>query len=82
MNVQKETSSCLLAEVCEDILRMYFFPSLIERAPIHVKSVLKEEENVRSSLAELYNFTSEECDYDFESFFLLVVCRISLQAKE
>lgn len=50
---------------------MYFFPSLIERDPIHVKSVLKDEENVKSSLAELHNLTNEERGYDFESFFLI-----------
>lgn len=80
--VQKETSSCSLAAAYEDILRMYFFPSLIERDPIHVKYVLKEEENVKSSFSELHNLTNEECGYDFESFLLLTMGKISLQAKE
>lgn len=41
--VQNQTSSCWLAEVCEDILRLSFFLSLMEREPIHVKSALKEK---------------------------------------
>lgn len=61
---------------------MCFFPSLIGKDPIHVKSVLKEEENIEWGLAELHNHTNEECGYDFKYFFLLMVCRISWQTKE
>lgn len=63
---QNQTSSCWLAEVYEDILRLSFFLSLIERKPIHVKSALKEKKE-KSSLAELLNLSSEEeYGYDFE----------------
>lgn len=61
---------------------MSFFHSLIEREPIHVKSVLKEEENVHSSLAELLVLPVRSVVVILSLFFLLMVCKISLQAKE